>query len=61
LGIALVESYRAMGMTLHLPYLRATMEKRMSLVADGSKSKEEMICQTISEMETILKNLQQNK
>ena len=39
-GIALVEVYQKFDLKLYKPYLRAQMEKEMTMIAKGEKSKE---------------------
>ena len=53
LGISLVETYRDIGLNLYEPTLRAKMEADMKNIAEGSKSKEEVLEASIQDMTQI--------
>jgi len=52
-GLSLVEVYQAIDIKLYKPYLRAQMEKEMNMIAEGKKSKDEVLSDAIREMQKI--------
>ncbi|CAG9320761.1 unnamed protein product [Blepharisma stoltei] len=53
LGMALVQGYANMGARIHEPELRAKTEKGMNEVAARNKSRQELIRETLGEMEDV--------
>lgn len=50
IGLSLVEVYQAIDIKLYKPYLRAQMEKEMTMIANGEKPKKDVLKDAISEM-----------
>lgn len=53
LGLALCNAYDSLGITLSKPLLRAKMEKLMTGIAEGKKTKENVITEVMEEMKEI--------
>ena len=53
LGTALVETYQKMDIHLYKPNIRAEMEKELKDVAEGLKSKDEVLKNSIESMQEI--------
>jgi DNA topoisomerase-3 len=60
LGLALVSTYEQMGLNLHKPSLRAQMESDMSAIAQGSKSKEQVLKESLSNWLDLFKQTESN-
>jgi len=60
-GVSLVEAYEHVGIELYKPYLRAQMENDMKLIGQGTKSKDVVLRDCISEMSRIFKRVYENK
>jgi DNA topoisomerase III len=50
IGLSLVEVYQAIDIKLYKPYLRAQMEKEMTMIANGEKPKADVLKDALSEM-----------
>ncbi|KAI3987097.1 hypothetical protein MKX01_036887 [Papaver californicum] len=61
LGEALVMGYDDMGYKLWKPYLRAAMERDMTEVSEGRKSKTDVLKDCLEQMETCFRNARLNK
>eukprot|EP00347_Sterkiella_histriomuscorum_P012229 403369401 len=53
LGQSLIDAYEEIGVDIHKPYLRAQMEREMRLIAEGKKSKDEFLKETLTQMEGV--------
>ena len=53
LGLSLVEAYEDMGVDLHKPDLRSNMEADLASIADGEKTKEEVVEEYVEIMSEI--------
>jgi DNA topoisomerase IA len=53
LGFCLVEVYDKLNIELYKPTLRAAMEADMKCIANGSRSREQVYQECVSEMEKI--------
>ena len=56
-GVSLVEVYQEFDLKLYKPYLRAQMEKEMTMIANGVKSKDVVLSEWIKEMYRIFENV----
>lgn len=61
LGISLVETYRNIGLNLYEPKLRAKMEADMKDIAEGLKSKSQVLESSISDMTELYDKILKNK
>jgi DNA topoisomerase III len=57
LGTSLVEVYESLGIELYKPYLRAQMEADMKLIAEGKKSRQLILEESMKEMQRIFKKV----
>jgi len=57
LGTSLVEVYESLGIELYKPYLRAQMEADMKLIAEGNKSRQLILEESMKEMQRIFKKV----
>lgn len=57
LGVSLVEVYQAIDIKLYKPYLRAQMEREMTMIAQGEKSKAEVLTAAVKEMHKIFQQV----
>ena len=53
LGTALVGMYQSLGIPLYKPTLRARMEHDLNLIAEGQKTKEEVLRECIGDMRDV--------
>ena len=60
LGIALCNAYDRMDKTLSKPYLRANMESRMQMIAEGRLNKDQFLESCLTEMRRIFIDVQRN-
>lgn len=59
LGFALVVGYASIGCSIHKPELRAKMEKEMNEIVNKTKTKREVISNTLKDMEEVFRFVKQ--
>lgn len=60
-GVYLIEAYKGIGVELYKPYLRAQMEKDLSVVAFGDKTKDEVVYSCLNEMLKLFQRVENSK
>ena len=61
IGVYLIEAYKAIGVELYKPYLRAQMEKDLNTIATGDKTKDQVVFSSLSEMLKIFNKVESSK
>ena len=61
IGVYLIETYKAIGVELYKPYLRAQMEKDLNTIATGDKTKDQVVLSSLSEMLKIFNKVESSK
>ena len=61
IGVYLIEAYKAIGVELYKPWLRAQMEKDLFTIATGEKTKDEVVISSLNEMMKIFEKVEKSK